>query len=272
MSQYSDAWAGLDTPPELTEKTQRYNFLNRHVDKLDLTPDEQYKMGWGADAHSEDWIKAKSDELLKTIQNSKSTEILKNGFKGEAAAAPAAAATASNGSGQATTKSSDGSRDIRDPNPEWTAKTDEEKAAWYSEHPNYAAVTQAGQGIFGMTKLGALQNKFFPEEVQRHKDIASGVNPNRGNGGFEFGNSYGTGFSGDSSLGMDGTAGEREAAVNAGSVNDAARAESERTSSADSARAAEAAAREGNSYDPHDRSDTPSYGGYGGWSGAHSDE
>jgi hypothetical protein len=63
-------------------------------------------------------------------------------------------------------------------NPEWTAKTDEQKAAWYAEHPNFAAVTQAGQNIFGYTGLGMLQNRMNPGFVERQKMIAEGINPN----------------------------------------------------------------------------------------------
>jgi hypothetical protein len=65
-------------------------------------------------------------------------------------------------------------------NPEWTAKTDEEKAAWYAEHPNFAAVTQAGQNILGYTGLGMLQNKMDPGFVERQKFIAQGINPGDG--------------------------------------------------------------------------------------------
>jgi hypothetical protein len=67
-----------------------------------------------------------------------------------------------------------------DPNPEWTAKTDAEKAAWYAEHPNFSAITQAGQNIFGYTGLGMLQDKFDPGFVERQKLIAQGIDPGDG--------------------------------------------------------------------------------------------
>ena len=67
-------------------------------------------------------------------------------------------------------------------NPEWTAKTDEEKAAWYAEHPNFATATQLGQNIFGYTGLGMLQNKLDPGFVARQKMIAQGINPNASSG------------------------------------------------------------------------------------------
>jgi hypothetical protein len=64
-----------------------------------------------------------------------------------------------------------------DYNPEWTAKTDAEKAAFYAESPFFSKVTQLGQNIFGFTKLGLLQNAMDPGFVYRQKLIAMGIDP-----------------------------------------------------------------------------------------------
>ena len=69
-----------------------------------------------------------------------------------------------------------------DYNPEWTAKTDAEKAAYYAEHPGWAKFTQLGQNVFGFTWPGMLQSKLAPDFVARQKLIAQGINPDDGSG------------------------------------------------------------------------------------------
>jgi hypothetical protein len=64
-----------------------------------------------------------------------------------------------------------------DYNPEWTAKTDTEKAAFYAESPFFSGATQLGQNIFGFTKLGFLQNAMEPGFVSKQKLIARGMDP-----------------------------------------------------------------------------------------------
>lgn len=69
-----------------------------------------------------------------------------------------------------------------DYNPEWTAKTDAEKAAYYAENPGWSKFTQLGQNIFGFTWPGALQKGLAPDFVARQKLIAQGINPDDGSG------------------------------------------------------------------------------------------
>lgn len=69
-----------------------------------------------------------------------------------------------------------------DYNPEWTAKTDAEKAAFYAESPFFSKATQLGQDIFGFTKFGLLQKAVAPDFVARQKLIAQGINPDDGSG------------------------------------------------------------------------------------------
>jgi hypothetical protein len=69
-----------------------------------------------------------------------------------------------------------------DYNPEWTALTDAEKAAYYAENPGWSKFTQLGQNIFGFTWPGALQKGVVPDFVARQKLIAQGINPDSGSG------------------------------------------------------------------------------------------
>ena len=64
-----------------------------------------------------------------------------------------------------------------DHNPEWTALSDAGKAAFYAKSPFFSGLTQFGQNIFGVTKLGILQNAMDPEFVSRQKLIAQGIDP-----------------------------------------------------------------------------------------------
>jgi hypothetical protein len=69
-----------------------------------------------------------------------------------------------------------------DYNPEWTAKSDAEKADFYAQNPFFSKVTQLGQNIFGYTWPGALQKGVVPDFVARQKLIAQGINPDDGSG------------------------------------------------------------------------------------------
>lgn len=79
------------------------------------------------------------------------------------------------------TRSGPGGRPV-DYNPEWTAKTDAEKADFYAQSPFFSNVTQLGQNIFGYTLPGMLQKNVLPDFVARQKLIAQGINPDGGSG------------------------------------------------------------------------------------------
>lgn len=68
-----------------------------------------------------------------------------------------------------------------DTNPEWTNMTDSEKAAWYDEHPNFAAATRLGQEVLGYTGLGQMlgwvQDKFNPGFRDKQYLTAMGIDP-----------------------------------------------------------------------------------------------
>ena len=59
----------------------------------------------------------------------------------------------------------------------WDNMTPAQQAAYYAANPNMAAVTRAGQGLFGLTSLGMAQNYFFPEFVANMSARAMGYNP-----------------------------------------------------------------------------------------------
>jgi hypothetical protein len=59
----------------------------------------------------------------------------------------------------------------------WDNMTNAEKAAYYAENPNMAAITQLGQKAFGYTGLGRLQAMMDPNLVTEQGLIAMGVNP-----------------------------------------------------------------------------------------------
>ena len=69
-------------------KESHYNFVNSNLDRANLSPDDQYKMGWGVDGVSEDWVKQKAKALQKQIEGDVSTSILRG-----TALAPAEKAT-----------------------------------------------------------------------------------------------------------------------------------------------------------------------------------
>jgi hypothetical protein len=59
----------------------------------------------------------------------------------------------------------------------WSNMTPAEQTAYYAANPNMAAVTRAGQGLFGLTSLGMAQNYFVPEFVANMSARAMGYDP-----------------------------------------------------------------------------------------------
>jgi len=59
----------------------------------------------------------------------------------------------------------------------WGNLTPSQQAAYYAANPMMANITQLGQGLFGMTGLGALQNAMVPNFVQQQQMIAQGIDP-----------------------------------------------------------------------------------------------
>lgn len=55
-----------------------------------------------------------------------------------------------------------------------------EKAAYYSDNPRMAAITQGLQKGFGMTSYGMLQNAMFPNFVAEQASVARGIDPGTG--------------------------------------------------------------------------------------------
>jgi hypothetical protein len=66
-----------------------------------------------------------------------------------------------------------------DYNPEWTALSDSEKAAFYARSPIFSGITQFGQNLFGAipTPSNLMQQKISPDFVARQKLIAMGIDP-----------------------------------------------------------------------------------------------
>jgi len=62
-------------------------------------------------------------------------------------------------------------------NPGWESMTPAQQAGYYAANPTMATITQMGQGLFGNTSLGLLQNYFNPGFVSEQGLIAMGVNP-----------------------------------------------------------------------------------------------
>ena len=67
-----------------------------------------------------------------------------------------------------------GGGDGRSSNPGWDAMSNAEKAAYYSNNPTMAAITQGLQKGFGMTSYGMLQNALVPNFVREQQAIAQG--------------------------------------------------------------------------------------------------
>jgi len=61
--------------------------------------------------------------------------------------------------------------------PGWESMTPAQQAGYYAANPTMATITQMGQGLFGKTSLGALQNYFNPGFVSEQGLIAMGVDP-----------------------------------------------------------------------------------------------
>ena len=59
----------------------------------------------------------------------------------------------------------------------WSLMSPAEQAAFYADNPTMAAITQAGQALFGMTTLGQLQAALDPGLVASQSMIAKGVDP-----------------------------------------------------------------------------------------------
>ena len=71
--------------------------------------------------------------------------------------------------------------------------TADQQAEFYAENPTFAAITQALQGLFGMTALGALQKSMVPDFVASRAQAAQGLKPsnygyNEGLGYYSLGN------------------------------------------------------------------------------------
>jgi len=79
------------------------------------------------------------------------------------------------------TRSGPGGRPV-DYNPEWTALSDSEKAAFYARSPIFSGITQFGQKVFSAipTPSNLMQQKLSPDFVVRQKLIAQGIDPDTG--------------------------------------------------------------------------------------------
>ena len=73
-----------------------------------------------------------------------------------------------------------GGGDGRSSNPGWDALSNAEKAAYYSDNPTMAAITQGLQKGFGSTSYGMLQNAMFPQFVAEQQSVARGIDPGTG--------------------------------------------------------------------------------------------
>lgn len=73
-----------------------------------------------------------------------------------------------------------GGGDGRSANPAWDDLSNAEKAAYYSDNPTMAAVTQGLQKGFGLTSYGMLQNAMFPNFVAEQASVARGIDPATG--------------------------------------------------------------------------------------------
>lgn len=80
MSEYTDFWKSLDLPADQSQKAKDINLVSGNADKLSLTDDEQYRLGWGDEAIPEDWVKARAKEINDQINGADSTAILKRGL------------------------------------------------------------------------------------------------------------------------------------------------------------------------------------------------
>ena len=99
MSEYSDTWDLLNQPlaraADLSPKGQDFALIQANTGSARLTPDESYKMAWGQDATTEDWVRQKAEAIRKEIDGSSSIAVLRHGTLAKARAAagdPSAAA------------------------------------------------------------------------------------------------------------------------------------------------------------------------------------
>jgi hypothetical protein len=77
------------------------------------------------------------------------------------------------------------SGDGRSANPGWDALSDAEKAAYYSDNPTMAGITQFGQKALGYAPFGIgmamqAQKAFAPDFVAQQESIARGIDPATG--------------------------------------------------------------------------------------------
>ena len=73
-----------------------------------------------------------------------------------------------------------GGGDGRSANPQFDAMSNTEKAAFYSNNPTMAAITQGLQKGFGMTSYGMLQNAMYPDFVAEQGMVGRGIDPGTG--------------------------------------------------------------------------------------------
>ena len=64
--------------------------------------------------------------------------------------------------------------DGRSANPQFDAMSNSQRAAYYSDNPTMAAITQGLQKGFGLTSYGMLQNALVPDFVREQQAIAQG--------------------------------------------------------------------------------------------------
>lgn len=184
MSTYEDYWKQLDAPTvasvPLTPKESQYQFLNSNTDKLNLSPDEEYKMGWGPDAMSEDWINQKAKAIQKNINDSSSIAVLRKGMEQAATPSPvadAAQAAAKTGNGVDGVSQSGHSGTGAVSGNIFSNMTPAEQAKWYSENPTAGKFSKLAADLFGATSLGGLQKRFQPNFVRDQYAIFEGRDP-----------------------------------------------------------------------------------------------
>ena len=68
----------------------------------------------------------------------------------------------------------------RSANPQFDAMSNSQRAAYYSDNPTMAAVTQGLQKGLGMTSYGMLQNALAPDFVREQGMVARGIDPGIG--------------------------------------------------------------------------------------------
>ena len=78
-----------------------------------------------------------------------------------------------------------GGGDGRSSNPGWDAMSNTQKAAYYSDNPTMAAVTQFGQKAIGYAPFGVglamkAQELMFPQFVAEQASVARGIDPSTG--------------------------------------------------------------------------------------------